>query len=68
MRLRHAALLVAVLAALVWLGPAFAQEVDFHAPGSTSDPQLAAIMRDLPLRSGRGGEAASARTSDLGGH
>ena len=30
--------------------PPFAQEVDFRAPASTSDPQLAATMRDLAVR------------------
>jgi putative CocE/NonD family hydrolase len=50
MGLRHTALLLALLAALAWLAPACAQEVDFHAPGSTSDPQLAATMRDLAER------------------
>ena len=34
----------------MWLAPAFAQEVDLHAPASTSDPQLAATMRDLAVR------------------
>ena len=41
---------VVLLALLVWLKPVFAQEVDFHAPVSTSDPQLAATMRDLAVR------------------
>src|SRR5271167_4258560 len=50
MKLRHSALLLALLAALAWLSPAGAQEVDFHAPGSTSDSQLAATMRDLAER------------------
>src|SRR6202012_4702181 len=39
-----------LLALLAWLMPAFGQEVDFHAPASTSDPQLAATMRDLAVR------------------
>jgi putative CocE/NonD family hydrolase len=39
-----------LLVLLVWLSPAFGQEVDFRAPASTSDPQLAAIMRDLAVR------------------
>ena len=50
MRPRHPALLLALLAAVVWLCPAFAQEVDFHAPANTSDPQLAATLRDLAGR------------------
>ena len=50
MRLRGSSLLPALLAALLWLAPAFAQEVDIHVPASTSDPQLAATMRDLAVR------------------
>lgn len=50
MRPRHSALVLALLAVLVGWLPAFAQEVDFHAPAGTSDPQLAATMRDLAVR------------------
>src|ERR1700761_5818049 len=49
MRPRHSLFLV-LLCGVLWLRGAFAQEVDFHAPASTSDPQLAATMRDLAVR------------------
>lgn len=42
--------LLATAALLVWLTPAPAQDLDFHAPASTSDPGLAAAMRDLAAR------------------
>jgi putative CocE/NonD family hydrolase len=38
------------IALLLWLSPAQAQELDFHAPASTSDPALTAVMRDLAVR------------------
>src|ERR1700722_12778191 len=41
---------LAGIAALLWLNPAQAQELDFHAPVSTSDPALTAVMRDLAVR------------------
>jgi len=42
--------LLAILALTLWLTPLSAQELDFHAPASTSDPGLAAAMRDLAVR------------------
>jgi uncharacterized protein len=42
--------LLACIALLLWLNPAYAQDLDFHAPASTSDPALAANMRDLAVR------------------
>ncbi|HTV76645.1 MAG TPA: CocE/NonD family hydrolase [Steroidobacteraceae bacterium] len=50
MRPRFATLMLVVLTAVTWLRPARAQDVDFHAPPNTSDPQLAATMRDLAVR------------------
>src|ERR1700679_4079545 len=42
--------LLAGMVLLLWLSPAQAQELDFRAPASTSDPALAAVMRDLAVR------------------
>jgi uncharacterized protein len=42
--------LLACLALLPWLSPLQAQDLDFHAPASTSDPALATTMRDLAVR------------------
>jgi putative CocE/NonD family hydrolase len=39
-----------LLALTLYLMPAMAQELDFHAPGNTTDPALAAAMRDLAVR------------------
>jgi uncharacterized protein len=50
MRVSIQALALILLSMLAWLTPAFAQDVDFHAPASTSDPQLAATMKDLAGR------------------
>src|SRR5580658_6450134 len=42
--------LLAILVLTLWLTPLSAQELDFRAPASTSDPGLAAAMRDLAVR------------------
>jgi putative CocE/NonD family hydrolase len=42
--------LLTLFALALALRPAWAQELDFHAPGSTTDPALAAVMRDLAVR------------------
>ena len=50
MRARRSTPALALLVLLTWLQPVRAQDIDFHAPASTSDPQLAATMRDLAVR------------------
>jgi uncharacterized protein len=42
--------LLRLLALALYLAPAGAQELDFHAPANTTDPALAAAMRDLAVR------------------
>ncbi|MEJ0004812.1 MAG: CocE/NonD family hydrolase [Steroidobacteraceae bacterium] len=42
--------LFATLMLAAWVIPAYAQELDFHAPSSTNDPGLVATMRDLAVR------------------
>src|SRR3984885_995135 len=42
--------LLTCITLLLWLSPAQAQELDFHAPANTTDPALAAAMRDLAVR------------------
>ena len=50
-RLRRALQSLLMLLALALYGmPAMAQELDFRAPGSTTDPGLASAMRDLAVR------------------
>ena len=44
------ALLILILGLWLRQTPALAQELDFRAPGSTSDPALAGAMRDLAVR------------------
>ena len=50
MRVERSGLHVLLLALLLWAGAAGAQDLDFHAPASTTDPGLSAAMRDLAVR------------------